>query len=318
MVTAGVIFVVVFLIIFVPYWMIIDRTEERAERALRKRLRVRRAASQGAAIVKAQSGLGALGHVETLLKRAGAATGLEELITQSQLNLTIGSVLLGSTVVAVIVFALVFRVTGSALLAVVGALLGASLPVLYVHRARRKRLAVFEEQFPEAIDLIARGLRAGHALTTSLQLVGDEVPDPVGAEFRLLFEQQNYGMSLADALRAFAQRVPIIDARFFVTALLTQREMGGNLSEVLDNLAAVIRERFRVKRQVRVVSAQGRITGIVLSCMPPALAVVLFIIAPSQLRLLIEDPLGVQMVVVGVVLQIVGVLAIRRIVEVEY
>jgi len=196
--------------------------------------------------------------------------------------------------------------------------LGASLPVLYVRRARRKRLAVFEEQFPEAIDLIARGLRAGHALTTALQLVGDEVPDPVGAEFRLLFEQQNYGMSLADALRAFAQRVPIIDARFFVTALLTQREMGGNLSEVLDNLAAVIRERFRVKRQVRVVSAQGRITGIVLSCLPPALAVVLFIISPSQLRLLIEDPLGVQMVVVGVVLQIVGVLAIRRIVEVEY
>jgi tight adherence protein B len=189
---------------------------------------------------------------------------------------------------------------------------------LYIQRARGKRLAVFEEQFPEAIDLIARGLRAGHALTTTLQLVGDEVPDPVGAEFRLLFEQQNYGMSLVDALRAFAQRVPIIDARFFVTALLTQREMGGNLSEVLDNLAAVIRERFRVKRQVRVVSAQGRITGIVLSCMPPALAVVLFIISPSQLRLLIEDPLGVQMVVVGVVLQVVGVLAIRRIVEVEY
>jgi tight adherence protein B len=100
--------------------------------------------------------------------------------------------------------------------------------------------------------------------------------------------------------------------------LLTQREMGGNLSEVLDNLAAVIRERFRVKRQVRVVSAQGRITGIVLGCMPPAVALVLFIISPSQLRLLIEDPLGVQMVIVGIVLQVIGILAIRRIVEVEY
>ncbi len=317
MLTAGVIFVVVFLIIFVPYWMIVDRTEERAERALRKRLRVRRAAAR-AAIVKAQAGLGALGHVDTFLRRAGAAIGLEQLVIQSQLKVTVGGVLLASVVAAAVVLVVVFSFTATALLAVVAALLAASLPALYVERARQKRLSVFEEQFPEAIDLIARGLRAGHALTTTLQLVGDEIPEPVGAEFRLLFEQQNYGMSLADALRAFAQRVPIIDARFFVTALLTQREMGGNLSEVLDNLASVIRERFRVKRQVRVVSAQGRITGIVLACMPPALAVVLFIISPSQLRLLIEDPLGVQMVVVGVVLQVVGVLAIRRIVQVEY
>src|SRR5206468_9289499 len=176
----------------------------------------------------------------------------------------------------------------------------------------------FEEQFPEAIDLIARGLRAGHALTTALQMVGEEIPDPVGGEFRQLFEQQNYGMSLPDALIAFARRVPIIDARFFVTALLTQREMGGNLSEVLDNLAMVIRERFKVKRQVRVVSAHGRITGLVLGILPVAVALVLLVVAPADLRLLVQDPLGIQLLIAGAVLQVIGVLVIRRILDVEY
>jgi tight adherence protein B len=194
----------------------------------------------------------------------------------------------------------------------------AIVPFLYLKRKGTKRLAVFEEQFPEAIDLLARSLRAGHALPTALQMVADEIPDPIGAEFRILFEQQNYGLSLTDALRALADRVPLLDARFFVTAVLTQRETGGNLSEVLDNLAAVIRERFKVKRQVRVVSAHGRITGWVLGCLPPVIAFILFSISPTHMRLLIDDPLGMNMLIVGIVLQIVGVWAIRRIVDVEY
>src|SRR5439155_6702388 len=155
--------------------------------------------------------------------------------------------------------------------------------------------------------LMARALRAGHALTTALQIVGDEIPDPVGAEFKLLFDRQNYGMSLPDALKAFADRMPILDARFFVTALLTQREMGGNLSEVLDNLATVIRERFKVKRQVRIVSAHGRLTGLVLGLLPPAVAVVLFVTAPDHIRTLIDDRLGLDMLMGAVVLQCIGV-----------
>jgi tight adherence protein B len=177
---------------------------------------------------------------------------------------------------------------------------------------------VFEEQFPEAIDLIARALRAGHALPTALQMVGEEIPDPVGGEFKQLFEQQNYGLSLTDALRNFGGRVPILDARFFVTAVQTQREMGGNLSEVLDKLSAVIRERFKVKRQVRAVSAHGRITGVVLGILPPAVAGILFILSPEHIRLLVDDPLGVYMVVSALILQAIGVLAIRKIVDVEF
>jgi tight adherence protein B len=318
MLIAATAFVLVFAIIVVPYWTLVARTEEREERALMKRLRIRRA-NVGPAIIKAQEQVRSLAQLDNLVMRGRTLVApLERLIQQSGSKQTVGTIVLGSVVIAVVAFILASRLTPSVLLSLVIAGLTGSLPILLVRRAALKRLTVFEAQFPEAIDLIARGLRAGHALTTTLQMVGDEVPDPVAAEFRLLFEQQNYGMSLTDALKAFAERVPIIDARFFVTALLTQREMGGNLSEVLDNLASVIRERFKVKRQVRVVSAHGRITGMVLGFLPPIVAIVLFILNPKHMRLLIDDPIGVHMVMVGVVLQVIGVIAIRRIVDVEY
>jgi tight adherence protein B len=243
---------------------------------------------------------------------------LRLLIDRTGLRVTVGTILLASVFLATVTFALVARISSSGLVALVAAVPAGFIPIVYVRRAAAKRLAVFEEQFPEAIDLMARALRAGHALTTSLQIVGDEVPDPVGVEFKLLFDRQNYGMSLPDALKAFADRMPILDARFFVTALLIQREMGGNLSEVLDNLATVIRERFKVKRQVRVVSAHGRMTGIVLGCIPPAVAFILWLTAPDHIRLLVTDPLGRDMLIAAVMLQCLGVLIIRRIVRVEY
>jgi tight adherence protein B len=176
----------------------------------------------------------------------------------------------------------------------------------------------FEEQFPEAIDLIARALRAGHAFTTGLGIAADEIPDPVGSEFKLLFDRQNFGMPLPDALREFAKRVPIMDARFFVTAVLTQRESGGNLSEVLDNLSSVVRERFKVKRQVRVISAHGRITGWILTAMPPIVAIMMFFVVPDSMRLLVTDPLGIRLIILGIVLQITGSIIISKILKVEY
>jgi len=140
----------------------------------------------------------------------------------------------------------------------------------------------------------------------------------MGAEFRLLYDHQNYGMPLPDALKAFSRRVPLLDARFLITAILTQREAGGNLAEVLDNLSALIRERSRIKRQVRVASAHGRITGWVLSLMPPAIALLLTLIAPAHMKEFISDPLGLRMVIGAIVLQLIGMVAIRRIVDVEF
>jgi tight adherence protein B len=202
--------------------------------------------------------------------------------------------------------------------AIVFGIAAACVPLVYVRFKRSKRLQVFEEQFPEAIDLIARALRAGHALTTGLGMVADEIPKPVGEEFRRLYDEQNFGMSLPEAMRAMARRVPVLDARFFVTAVLTQREAGGNLSEVLDNLASVMRERFKLKRQVRVASAHGRLSAWVLSLLPPALAVVLFTLSPGFMSVLYEDPWGVQLMLGAGALQLLGTVVIARLVRIEY
>jgi tight adherence protein B len=149
-------------------------------------------------------------------------------------------------------------------------------------------------------------------------MVADELPDPVGREFRQLYDQQNYGMPLPDALRAFGERIPLLDARFFVTAVLTQRDAGGNLAEVLDNLSSVIRDRFKVKREVRAKSAHGRLTGLILALLPPFMAVVLFGMNPGYMTEFARDPIGVRLIAGAVVLQVIGTLIIRRIVDIEY
>jgi tight adherence protein B len=192
------------------------------------------------------------------------------------------------------------------------------LPIAFVRFRAERRVRKFEEQFPEAIELIARALRAGHAMTTGLALVAEELPEPVGGEFRLVYDRQNFGMSMPDALRLFAERVPLLDARFFVTAVLTQRESGGNLAEILDNLGDVIRQRFRVKRQIRVVTAHARLSGWVLVLIPVVIALAMVVVAPDHIMMLINDPLGVQMTMAAFGLWVLGYLAIRRLTDVEY
>jgi tight adherence protein B len=314
-----IIFLLVLAIVFGAYWVFIVWPEQVAEQKVRARLKGHRSEALRTSLLKARDRLSGIGSLDATLSRSGdALEPLANLVSRSGLKTTVGTVILASIFVGLVTMTLVSRYSPYFLVAVLAGVAASFLPIMFVQHVAAKRLAVFEEQFPEAIDLIARALRAGHALPTALQMVSDEIPPPVSGEFRLLFDQQNFGMSLPDALKAFGERIPLVDARFFVTAVLTQRETGGNLSEVLDKLSTVIRDRFKVKRQVRAVSAHGRITGWVLGAMPPVLAAILFIISPDHMRLLIDDPLGVQMVLMGVVLQIIGVLAIRRILRVEY
>lgn len=307
-------------IIIGSYWMFVVRVEERSRAALRQRLSVsddRPTAYQ--AVIKEVARLSRIPVLNTLLTRAHAVSGpLQLMLEQANLRLTVGLFVLISACGVLLGYVVVWSLTGLWLVSLLVGLVAGAIPYLYVRHVRKMRLLGFEEQFPEAIDLIARALRAGHAFTTGLGMVADELAKPVGPEFKLLYEQQNYGMSLNAALRDFARRVPLLDARFFVTAVLTQRESGGNLAEVLDNLGSVIRERFRVKRQVRVATAHGRITGWVLVCFPPCLAAGFFVISPDNVSLLITDPLGVQMVVTAVILQVVGTLIIKKLVNVEY
>ncbi len=320
MLIAATVFAVVAAVIFGSYYAFVLRPEAHEDRALRQRLKSRApAATLGPTVVRESERFSAVGPLDRALRRwQQPDSALSKVIARSGTQTTVGAILLASVLCALIGLLATIQVTSSIGLGLLVAAVMLLLPYFYLRGKGTKRLAVFEEQFPEAIDLLARSLRAGHALPTALQNVADEVPDPVGGEFRVLFDQQNYGMTLSEALRAFAARVPVLDARFFVTAVLTQRETGGNLSEVLDNLSAVIRERFKVKRHVRVVSAHGRITGVVLGFLPPALAFILFLISPEHIGLLWTDPLGFNMLLAGLFLQVLGVLIIRRIVDVEY
>jgi len=312
-------FLLVLGIVLGAYWAFVVRPEQSSERAVRARLKTERSQNLRVTLVKARERMSGIGSLDATLSRTGHAfEPLSELLARSGLKMTLGTLILASIFCALAAMALVSRYVPSGLAILGAGVAAAFVPYLVVKQIAAKRIATFEEQFPEAVDLIARALRAGHALPTALQMVSEEIANPVGGEFRLLFDQQNFGMSLPEALKAFGSRIPLIDARFFVTAVLTQREMGGNLSEVLDKLSSVIRDRFKVKRQVRAVSAHGRITGVVLMALPPVTATVLFVLSPQHIRLLTDDPMGVQMVIMGVTLQVIGIFWIRHILKLEY
>jgi tight adherence protein B len=195
--------------------------------------------------------------------------------------------------------------------------IAAFLPIAFLMRKKTVRLRKFEEQFPEALDLLSRAIRAGHAFQTAMGMAADELSAPVGPEFKKTFDQQNFGLPLKDSLNQFADRVGILDVRFFVTAVLIQRETGGNLSEILDNLAHVVRERFKIMRQVRVHTAHGRFTGYVLLALPAGLAIALSIINADHMRPLFQERMGQMMLMVAVGLQIFGYLWIRKIIKIE-
>ena len=180
-----------------------------------------------------------------------------------------------------------------------------------------RRLNAFEELFPEALDLIARALKAGHAFATGLKMAADEMQEPVGPEFRKTFDEQNFGLPLKDALQNLTERIPILDVRFFSTAVLIQRETGGNLSEILENLAHVVRERFKILRQVRVYTAHGRLTGYVLLALPAFLAIALMFINPDHMQLLFREHMGHVMLAAAAVMQFVGYIWIKQVIKIE-
>lgn len=200
----------------------------------------------------------------------------------------------------------------------VAVIAGAALPYLYVRRRQKRRADAFEEHFPEAIELLARSLRAGHALLTGLEVVAEESPAPVDREFRQVYEQQRFGLPVKESMMGLVDRIDSVDVQMFVTSVLIQRESGGNLAEILDNLAALIRERFKFRRQLRVYTAQGRLTGYLLAVLPVAVGLALFAITSDYMIVLVEEPMGRLMLLVAVIMQIFGFLWIRKIVNVEF
>ena len=196
-------------------------------------------------------------------------------------------------------------------------MIGGFFPYSYASYRRNKRFQKFEELFPEAIDTLARAVRAGHAFTTALELIANELSEPVASEFRKLFEEQKFGLPVRDALMNLADRMPLVDVKFFVTAVMLQRETGGNLAEILDNLSYVIRERFKIMRQVRVYTAQGRLTMLLLMGLPPVIVVTMLMTSPAFIHPLFADPIGHVLVVAGIVLQTLGYFVIRKIIQIQ-
>jgi tight adherence protein B len=251
-------------------------------------------------------------------------------IQQAGMQITAGFLLLICTALSLFAFliGLLFNLAG--ILLVVAAVGAFAAPLMVVSFKRARRFSKFEELFPDAIDLLARAVRAGHAFTTALELIGRELPEPVAGEFRVTYEQQNFGLPLREALHNLTVRVPLSDVTFFVSALHVQHESGGNLAEILDNLAFVIRERFKILRQVKVHTAQGRMTLYLLTGLGPAAAALMFLVNPEYINRFFSDPqpkvsifilgqlpLGSVMIAVAIALQIIGYLVIRKIIRIR-
>jgi tight adherence protein B len=261
--------------------------------------------------------------LDNLLRRSSRISNLQPFLEQANLKIRAGNILVLCVVSAVVLAGMGFLAAGSLpqnqalLFAAVGLVIGGFLPYSYASYRRTKRFQKFEELFPEAIDTLARAVRAGHAFTTALELIANELSEPVASEFRKLFEEQKFGLPVRDALMNLAERVPLVDVKFFVTAVMLQRETGGNLAEILDNLSYVIRERFKIMRQVRVYTAQGRLTMMLLMGLPPVIVVTMLLTSPAFIRPLFADPIGHFLVVAGIVLQTLGYFVIRKIIQIQ-
>jgi tight adherence protein B len=255
--------------------------------------------------------------LDALIARSGRLSSLPLLIEHAGMSWSTGTfvIVTAGTSASLGLVGLVAR--GGLLIPVILAAFGAWLPYAYLNFRKKRRLARFEEVFPEAVDMLGRAIRAGHPLSAGIQMVGEDMAEPVAGEFRTIFEEQRFGVPFADALMGLVDRVDLVDVRIFATAVLVQREVGGNLSEILDNISQTIRARFKIRRQLRTYTAQGRMSGIVVGSMPIVVGIAFYAINPDYIRVLFEHPLGRIMLAVAVTLQIFGYLWIRKVVNIE-
>jgi tight adherence protein B len=255
--------------------------------------------------------------LDTLLRRSARVSAIQESLLQAGLKFRAGNFLVMCLVCGGLAAFATLAWSRNPAIAWAALIIGAFLPYSYVSYRRQKRFEKIEELFPEAIDTLARAVRAGHAFTTALEMISAEVAEPLASEFRQLYEEQKFGMPVRDALMNLTERVPLVDVKFFVTAVMLQRETGGNLAEILDNLSYVIRERFKIQRQVRVHTAQGRLTMALLMGMPPTVVAILLVFSPDFVRPLFYDPIGHTLLVVSIALQTIGYFVIRKIIKIQ-
>ena len=301
-------------------FVLISRRSSSVDKTLEKRLSeatgITSQAVADATLLRTEP-TGPLPNIERAARRALKGSSFELWLEQSGTGLSVSACILISLGLALMLGFVTFRFVRAPWSIALGFAIGLCLVPAYLRQKRAARLYKFEETFPEALDLLSRGVRAGHAFTAGIKMVSYELVDPVGPEFRKAFDEQNFGLPLKESLNNLCLRVPLLDVRFFSTAVLIQRETGGNLSEILDNLAAVVRERFKIRRQVRVHTAHGRFTGYVLMALPAFLALALSFINPDHMSLLFEERMGQMMIVASIIMQAVGFMWIKRVIKIE-
>lgn len=311
--------VIVAVTTFAVAWLF-DRRNSRA-RIIKDRLAAERKAPERApeeelALLRDEQ-LSQIPALDTFLRRSTRVSDLQKMLAQADISLRVINFLGISALTGVAATIIAYVLSKRVEVAWVALLVGFVLPYSYASIRRNKRFEKFEELFPEAIDTLARAVRAGHAFTTALEMITAEVSEPVSGEFRQLYEEQKFGMPVRDALLNLTDRMPLVDVKFFVTAVMLQRETGGNLAEILDNLSYVIRERFKIQRQVRVYTAQGRLTMALLMGMPPIIVTTMLLLNPSFIRPLFSDPIGHFLLVAGITLQTIGYFVIRKIIRIQ-
>jgi len=306
--------------VFGVYWAVTSLPDIMARREMEKRLRDVATPADGpiseASILK-ETHEGPLPSIDRVIATLSVGSSLSKLIEQSGVRTSPSTIVVSCIVGASLGAFLTATFVRLPFAPLGGAAVGLFAPIGMLRYKRTHRLHKFEEMFPEALDLLSRAIRAGHAFQTAMGMVADELGEPVGPEFKKCFDQQNFGLPIRDALNQLAERIPLLDVRFFVTAVLIQRDTGGNLAEILDNLAHVVRERFKILRQVRVHTAHGRFTGWVLMALPAALGVALQVINPAHMELLFKTRMGQQLLMVAIVMQVIGYIWIRKVIKIE-
>ncbi|MGH9728294.1 MAG: type II secretion system F family protein [Candidatus Acidiferrales bacterium] len=252
-----------------------------------------------------------------LLMRWPWATRLQEFLVQAGMDIKPAKIVLLSCVLALGGYLICGYFYPSVWVDIASGIVLGGIPFAVVAWKRRRRLRKFEEHLPEALDLLGRAVRAGHAFTTGLEMIAKEASEPIAGEFRKTFEEQNFGIPLRDALLNMSERIPSLDVRFFVTALLIQKETGGNLAEILDSLSRVIRDRFRIYRDVKTKTAQGRLTAGILIALPPLMMLALGSLNPHYMKVLFTDPIGPLILLTAGIMQLVGSAVIWKIIHFE-
>ena len=315
------VFGAVFLGVFAVFLIARERLSSR-NRKLRERMRrISEQAAEidgGGYIILRDQSFSQIPFLDKILSRSTLVARLQLTIDQAGLPMKSGALILGMLSLAGLVWLLGSSLLKMPFVVLVAALVAGSLPLLWIIRKRLQRIDRFEELLPEGIDLVVNALQSGFSLESSLSLVAQEIPDPLGPEFAIAFEEQNLGLDLVQALDNMNRRMPSEDLKIMTTAISIQKKTGGNLAEVLGKIARLIRERFYLRREIRTLTAQGRLSGLVLVLLPLVMAVILTVLSPTYVKTLIDDPAGQYMLGTAVVLQVIGVLVIRRIVDLKF